>query len=156
MLMPMSQVASNTKLETPEGPVTAKTVLKSPTAVMTRTDEGTVRFAMTTPGEVTEKVAVLAVTLDNGRSFRVGPEQMLLKKGMTPVAAKDLRAGDRLESPFAFPAGYVYQTDAGDAVESDGCIGVRSIEAAGVSDVHALTVERTGRFAFSAGALGVA
>jgi hypothetical protein len=152
----MSEIAHNTKLETPEGPITVKTVLKTPTAVMTRNDDGSVRFAMTTPGPVKEKQAVLAITLDNGHSFRVGPGQLLLKKGMIPVSAVDVRAGDRLESVFSFPAGYKYKTDAGEEIESDGCIGVRSIEAAGVADVHALAVERTGRFAFSAGALGVA
>ncbi len=152
----MSEIAFNTKLETPEGPFTVKTVLKSPTAVMTRTDSGEVRFAMAKPGEVTENQAVLAIVLENGRSLRVGAAQVLLKKGMVEVAAKDLKAGDRLETVFSFPAGYVYKTDAGDEVESDGCVAVRSVGPGGEADVHSLSVDLTGRFAFSSGVLGVA
>jgi hypothetical protein len=152
----MSAIAADTKLETPEGPITAKTVLKSPTAVMTRTDDGAIRFAMTTPGELTPSQPVLRIALENGKSFVVGRAQTLLRKGMEPVAASDLRAGDRLEAVFVFPAGYVYKTDAGAEVESDGMIGVVSVEPAGEADVYAVVVERTGRFAFSAGALGVA
>lgn len=152
----MSAVAANTKLETPEGPITVKTVLKSPTAVMTRTDDGAIRFAMTTPRGMSASQPVLRIVLENGKSFTVGAAQSLLKQGMQPVAAADLRPGDRLESVFVFPAGYVYKTDAGDQVESDGLIGVVAVEAAGEADVYELKVERTGRFAFSAGPLGVA
>ncbi len=152
----MSQIAYNTKLETPEGPFTVKTVLKSPTAVMTRADDGTVRFVMSKMGEVSEKQAVLALTLENGRSLRVGPEQVLLKKGMVEVAAKDLKAGDRLEAVFTFPDGYTYKSDTGDEIESDGCVGISAIGAGGEADIYSLTIERTGRFAFSAGVIGVA
>ena len=152
----MSAIAADTKLETPEGPITVKTVLKTPTAVMTRTDDGAIRFAMTTPGAMTSSQPVLRIVLENGKSFSVGAAQSLLKQGMEPVAAADLRAGDRLEAVFVFPAGYVYKTDTGDRRESDGMIGVVSVEAAGETDVYAMKVERTGRFAFSAGPLGVA
>jgi len=152
----MSQIAFNTKVETPEGPFTIKTVLKSPTAVMTRTDDGQVRFAMSEPGEVTEGQKVLAIALDNGKSFGVGPDQLVLKKGMEAVAAKDLAVGDRLESVFAFPAGYTYKTDGGEEVESDGTVGVTKIGDGGEAEVHAISVPMTGRFAFSCGVLGVA
>ncbi len=152
----MSQIAFNTKLETPEGPFTVKTVLKSPTAVMTRTDDGEVRFAMSKPAGVDEKQAVLAIKLDNGRSLRVGPEQVLLKQGGAEIAAQDVSVGDRLETVFGFPAGYTYKTDAGDEVESDGCVGVVSVGPGGEADLYSLTVDMTGRFAFSAGVIGVA
>ncbi len=152
----MSQIAHNTKVETPEGPFTIKTVLKSPTAVMTRTDEGKVRFAISKSGAVTDGQAVLKITLEDGKSFRVGPEQVLLKSGMQEVNAANVKAGDELESVFAFPAGYAYKTDAGDEVESTGTIKVRSVEEDGEADLYEIVVERTGRFAFSAGVLGVA
>lgn len=152
----MSEIAYNTKVETPEGPITIKTVLRTPTAVMTRQDDGTIRFALTNPGEMTEKQPVLVITLENGRSLRVGPGQVLLKKGMVAVAARDLKPGDRLENVFAFPAGYAYETDTGENVESDGAVGVTMIEPGGEADIYSMTVERTGRFVFSAGVLGVA
>ncbi len=152
----MSAIAATTKLETPEGPITAKTVLGSPTSVMTRTDDGAIRFAMTTPGEMTPAQPVLKVSLENGKSFVVGRTQLVLRRGMEPVAAADLRPGDRLEAVFVFPAGYIYKTAAGAEVESDGMIGVVAVEPSGEADVYAMKVVRTGRFAFSAGALGVA
>jgi hypothetical protein len=37
-------IAADTKLETPEGPLTVKTVAASPTSVMTRPDDGQVRL----------------------------------------------------------------------------------------------------------------
>lgn len=152
----MSSVAANTKLETPEGPITVKTVLKSPTAVMTRSDDGVVRFALSAPGAMRPAQPVLRIALDNGRSLVVGADQLLLGAGMQPVAACELRPGDRLESVFAFPVGYVYRSDAGDTVQSDGMVGVRTVDAAGEADVYSLSVQLTGRFAFSAGVLGVA
>ncbi len=152
----MSEIAFNTKIETPEGPFTAKTVLKTPTAVMTRTDEGAVRFAMSKLEGVSERQQVLAIGLDNGRSLRVGAQQILLAAGMREVRAGDLKPGDALEYAFAFPAGYTYKTDDGEERRSDGMVRVTSVEPAGEADVYSLSVERTGRFVFSAGALGVA
>jgi hypothetical protein len=150
-------IAADTKLETPEGPLTVKTVLKSPTAVMTRTDEGAVRFAMSSGATVVgESLPVLRIVLDNGRSLRVGADQVLFAAGMREVAAGELRSGDRLESVFSFPKGYAYKTDAGEERVSDGAVGVTAVEPGGEAEVHRLTVARTGRFVFSAGVLGKA
>ena len=152
----MSAVAFDTKLETPEGPFTAKTVLKTPTAVMTRTDDGLVRFAMSKLEEISEQREVLEITLENGRKVRVGPDQVLLAKGMQAVRAGGIAAGDELEHVFAFPVGYVYKNDGGEEVVSTGTIKVRSVEPGGSADTYTLSVERTGRFVFSAGILGQA
>ena len=57
---------------------------------------------------------------------------------------------------FAFPAGYTYKTDAGEEIESDGTVEVTSVSPGGEADIYSLTVELTGRFAFSSGVLGVA
>ena len=40
-------VAANTKLETPEGPITVATLARTPASVLTRTDDDQVRFALT-------------------------------------------------------------------------------------------------------------
>jgi hypothetical protein len=150
-------IAADTKLETPEGPITAKTVLKSPTAVMTRTDERVLHFAMTSGARlVGESLPVLRITLDSGLSLRVGPEQVLFALGMREVAAADLRPGDRLECVFSFPPGYAYKTDGGEERVSDGAVAVVAVEPAGAAEVRGLRVERTGRFVFSAGVLGKA
>src|SRR5262249_41409108 len=99
-------IPADTKLETPEGPLTVKTVGASPTSVMTRTDDGMVRFAMSSEvRKVAEAQPVLRVTLDNGRALRVGAAQILLTHELREVTAGDLHAGDALLNAFAFPVG---------------------------------------------------
>jgi hypothetical protein len=150
-------IASDTKLETPEGPLTVKTVGNSPTAVMTRTDEGLVRFAMSSEvRKVAEAQPVLRIVLDNGRALRVGAEQRLFDHAMEPRRVGDLQAGDALVSAFAFPAGYEYVTDDGETVRSNGSVKIVSIEAGGEADLYSLKIALTGRFVFSSGVIGAA
>jgi hypothetical protein len=151
-------IAADTKLETPEGPLTIKTVGGSPTSVMTRTDDGLVRFAMSTDvHKVAEARPVLRIVLDNGRAFRVGADQILLA-GPEPheVRAGDLRAGDALLGAFVFPLGYAYRTDAGEERLSQGTVAVTAVEPSGEADIYSLKVPRTGRFVFASGAIGKA
>ncbi|MGH7789209.1 MAG: hypothetical protein ACRERC_20230 [Candidatus Binatia bacterium] len=148
-------IAFDTKLETPEGPFTVKTVGNSPTAVMTRTDDGATRFAMTVDVcRIAEAQPVLRITLDNGRALRVGGEQILFGAEMRELRAADLQAGDQLLSQFAFPVGYEYLTDAGEARVSDGTVAVTAVAAGGEADLYSLKVPRSGRFVFAAGVLG--
>jgi len=150
-------IAADTKLETPEGPLTVKTVGASPTAVMTRTDDGTVRFAMTTAvRKVADVQPVLRITLENGRALRVGAEQILFAQDLRPVRAADVRAGDELANAFVFPAGYEYRTDDGQPRTSNGALQVKAIEPAGEADLYSLKVVRTGCFVFSSGVIGKA
>jgi hypothetical protein len=150
-------IAADTKLETPEGPLTVKTVGASPTSVMTRTDEGTVRFAMTTDvHRVGEAQPVLRITLENGRALRVGPEQVLLTHELREVSARELRVGDELLNAFSFPVGYEYRTDDDQVRASNGAVKVARIEPAGDADLYSLKVARTGRFVFSSGVIGKA
>jgi hypothetical protein len=150
-------VAADTKLETPEGPLTIKTVGVSPTSVMTRNDDGSIRFAMSTGvRKVAEAQLVLRIALENGRALRVGPEQILLKEGMQEARAADLRAGDELLNAFAFPRGYDYRTDDGQMRTSTGTVKVISVGPGGEADLYSLKVVRTGRFVFSSGVIGKA
>lgn len=150
-------VAVNTKLETPEGPLTMRTVAKTPCSVMTRTDEGEVRFHMTRGARVLgEALPTLRITLEDGLSLRVGEAQILFKEGMQEVPAAEIRPGDQLMSAFAFPPGYVYRTDDGQERTSQGTVGVRSVEPADPAELYSFRVNRTGRFVFSAGVLGKA
>jgi hypothetical protein len=150
-------IAADTKLETPEGPLTVKTVGASPTAVMTRTDEGAVRFAMTTEvRKVAEAQPVLRITLENGRALRVGPDQVLLAPDLREVAARELRAGDELLNAFSFPVGYEYRADDDQVRASNGGVKVARVEPAGDADLYSLKVARTGRFVFSSGVIGKA
>lgn len=150
-------IAADTKLETPEGPLTIKTVGASPTSVMTRTDDGAIRFALSSEvRKVAEAQPVLRIALENGRALRVGPEQVLLARGMQEVRAADLRAGDELLNAFAFPDGYEYKTDDGQTRTSNGSVAVTAVEPGGEADLYSLRVSRTGRFVFSSGVIGKA
>jgi len=150
-------IASDTKLETPEGPLTIKTVGTSPTAVMTRTDDGMVRFAMTTEVRALGAAQpVLRIALENGRALRVAPEQILFAPDLREVRAADLRAGDELLNAFAFPVGYEYRADDGQPRTSNGAVAVTAVEPAGKAELYTLRVARTGRFVFSSGVIGKA
>jgi hypothetical protein len=150
-------VAADTKLETPEGPLTVKTVGASPTAVMTRTDDGLVHFAMSADvRKVADAQPVLRLVLDNGRALRVGAEQRLLGHGLELLRAGALRPGDELLNAFAFPAGYEYRTDEGETVRSNGTVKIVSVEPAGDADLYSLRIALTGRFIFSSGVIGAA
>ena len=150
-------IPTTTKLETPEGPLTIATIARSPVSVMTRTDDGEIRFAMTREARKIEAAQpVLRITLAGGRAFRVGSGQILLKKGMEEIRARDLQPGDQLETVFTFPEGYVYKTDDGEEVTSTGAIRVETVESEGEADAYSLRVHQIGRFAFSAGVLGKA
>jgi hypothetical protein len=149
-------VAADTKLETPEGPLTVKTVGNAPTPVMTRGDDGAVRFAMTSDVQlVAVAQPVLRIALANGRALRVGAAQLLLGPGGAPRPAGELQVGDPLLNAFAFPVGYEYRTDDGQTRVSDGCVAVAAIGAGGDADVYALRVAHNGRFVFSAGVIGL-
>ena len=150
-------VAADTKLETPEGPLTIKTVGASPTSVMTRTDDGAVRFAMSTDvRKVADAQPVLRIALENGRALRVGLQQILLMPSLEEMRAEDLRVGDELLNAFAFPPGYEYRADDGRTCVSHGTLTVTAIEAGGEADLYSLKVPRTGRFVFGSGVIGKA
>jgi hypothetical protein len=150
-------VAADTKLETPEGPLTIKTVGASPTSVMTRTDDGAVRFAMSTDvRKLADAQPVLRIALENGRALRVGPQQILLKADQEEARAADLRPGDALLNAFAFPPGYEYRADDGQTRTSNGTVTVTAVEPGGEADLYTLKVARTGRFVFSSGVIGKA
>jgi hypothetical protein len=155
MTEPVCAVPLDTKLETPEGPLTAATVMKTPTSVMTRTNDGKVRFAMTGQAKKSEGGRpAIRITLANGRTLRVGGEQILFRRGMLEVRAREVKVGDELESVFVFPEGYEYRTDDGREVRSSGAVAVSAVDAAGEADVCSFRVHLTGRFVFGAGVLG--
>lgn len=148
-------LAADTKLETPEGPLTVKTVGASPTPVMVRGADGRVRFAMSRDVRVVASAQpVLRIALDNGRGLRLGGEQVLLGPDGVARRAGDLAAGDALLSAFAFPVGYAYRTDAGETRISDGCVAVTAVAAGGTADLYSLAVPSDTPFVFSCGLLG--
>jgi hypothetical protein len=150
-------VAADTKVETPEGPLTIRSLASKAAPVMTRTPDGEVRFAMLKEVRKLEGARpVLRITLENGLSFRVAASQVLLKKSFVEARADALRAGDELQPLYSFPEGYVFRSDDGEERTSRGSLAVQAIAEDGEADVYSFRVNRTGVFALSAGVLGKA
>ena len=85
-------VAADTKVETPEGGLTIKSLAGKAVAVFTRDGDGRVRFRMMLDiRKSAEQQPVLKITLENEMSFRVGPEQVLFKQGMVEARAAALK-----------------------------------------------------------------
>ncbi|MBX3027113.1 hypothetical protein KF840_19600 [bacterium] len=147
-------LAADTKLETPEGPLTVKTVGASPTPVMVRID-GRNRFAMSRDVRlVAAAQPVLRIALENGRALRLGADQVLLGPAGSERRAGDLQAGDALLCAFAFPVGYAYRTDDGEARVSDGCVSVASIADGGSADLYSLAVGSGAPLVLACGLVG--
>ena len=151
-------VAADTKVETPEGGLTIKSLAGKAVAVFTRDGDGRVRFRMMVDiNKVAEQQPVLKIALENGLSFRVAPEQVLFKKGMVEARADALRVGDALVPAFHFPEGYRFRDD-GSGAERDSAASLRvtAVEPAGTADIYSFCVNKTGCFFLSAGVLGKA
>ena len=123
-------------------------------AVLTRSESGQHIFRLMKHVEKAgEQQPVLKFTLENGLSFRVGPDQVLFKAGMVEARAADIVAGDALAAAFHFPAGYVFRDDHGNQVTSAGALRVAAIDTTGRADLYRLAVNQTGTFFLSAGVL---
>jgi hypothetical protein len=154
MSEPVCGLAAETKVETPEGAMTIRSVAGKNVSVFTR-EEGRVRFRrMLDVRKVAEQQPVLELTLETGESFRVAPEQVLYKKGMIECRADQLRAGDELEPAFHYPELYEFKDDSSGAMEVSGAsLRVTAVGNGGVADVFTLSVNQTGCFFVSAGVL---
>jgi hypothetical protein len=148
-------LAAETKVETPEGAMVIRTVAGKSIAVFSREPLGRVRFRMMqNVRKVGEQQPVLKLTLQNGQSFRVAPQQVLFKKGLVECRADAVHVGDALEPAFTYPQGYQFRSDT-EGVEraSDASLHITQIEAAGNADIYSLGVHQTGCFFLSAGVL---
>lgn len=154
MSRPVCALAADTKVETPEGAMAIRAVAGKAIAVFTRELSGRVRFRMMlNVRKVGDEQPVLRVTLENRHAFRVGPEQVLFKKGMVECRADALQIGDELEPAFHFPAGYQFRDDAGTSTTSSASLHITAVEPGGVAEIYSLSVNQTGCFYLTAGAL---
>jgi len=147
-------VAADTKVETPEGSMTIRVCAGKAIPVLSRNAESAVLFRMMQDvRKVADVHPVLRITLENGDSFRVAPEQVLFQADMRPVAASAIKPGTPLMPAFHYPPGYQFNTDGGDERVSDRALKVVRIEPAGTAEVYALGVNQTGCFFLAAGVL---
>lgn len=147
-------IAADTKLETPEGSLTVKSLAAKAAPVFT-IEDGHVRFRMFTDARViADSAPALGITLENGATFRVGPEQVLFRKGMEPTRAADLQSGDELVPMFSYVDGYTYRDDgSGEDAVSRAALTVTRVEPAGEATLYAFRVRVSGRFFVAAGVL---
>lgn len=147
-------VAADTKLETPEGSLTVKSLAAKPAPVFT-IEDGRVRFRMLTDAcLIAESAPVLGITLENGATFRVAPEQVLFRKGMEPAPASALRVDDELVPMFGYVEGYSYRDDvSGEDAVSRASLRVTRVEPAGEAPLYAFRVRVSGCFFVAAGVL---
>ena len=149
-----SAIAADTKVETPEGAMTIRAAAGQAIAVLTKaTDDKRLFRLMNDVQKIADGQPVLRITLENGLSFRVGPDQILFAHGMVERRAGDLTAGTALESAFHFPAGHRYKDAQGNERVSTGAWQVTGVEPAGSADTYRLRVHQTGTFFVSAGVL---
>src|SRR5262249_5611157 len=141
-------IAADTKVETPEGALTIKSLAGKAVPVFTRNGEGRVRFRMMFDiTKVATAQPVLKITLENGMSFRVAPGQVLFKMGMIETRADALRGGDALVPAFHFPEGYAFRDDdSGAERASTASLQVTAVEPGGAADIYTLGVNKTGCF----------
>ena len=132
-----------------------RTVAGKAIAVFTRDAARRMRFRMMhNVRKLLEQQPVLKLTLENGRSVRVAPAQVLFKKGMIACRADAVSPGDELECAFHFPAGYEFADDRAQMRRtSSGCLRVTAIEPAGTADLYALSVHASQCLMLSAGVL---
>lgn len=154
MSEPTCGIAADTKLETPEGPLTMKGLANKPAPVFTLEGER-VRFRMLKePRLLAEAQPVLRIAFSNGSSARVAPGQLFFRKGMAATRAADLQPGDALVPLFSYREGYEYLDDlTQQATVSDAAFHVASVEAAGTADLYTFEVNVSGCFFLAAGVL---
>ncbi len=148
-------VAWDTRLESPDGPLSVKAYVGKAIPVFTRDPSGRIRFRMVVNArKVADAQPVLRIDLENGQSFRVGADQIVYDKDMSERRAGDLRVDDELMPAFHYLEGYEYRDDpSGERVRSRGTLRVTAIEPDGTADLYSLGVRRSDSFVVSAGVL---
>lgn len=147
-------IAGDTKLETPEGPLTVKSLAAKPAPVLTR-ESGRVRFRRLLVAELRSAAQpTVRISLMGGGSFRAGPEQVVVLADGGDKRASELSSGDLLCAAFTYPEGYTFRV-ADEATESVSEAGIRveSVGPGGDADLYRLVVNVSGCFFVAAGVL---
>jgi len=138
-------------VETAEGPVAMSDTPNKGFAVLTRLPDGQLGFRQLIKVLSRDTAPLVRVVLDSGHSVVVAAGHPFFRKGMTPVAAADLKPGDQLETAFRYPDGY-QPTGVPAAPHAYG-VSVRAVESAGDGAVMTGTVRDTHALFLTAGVL---
>ena len=138
-------------VETAEGPVAMADTPNKGFAVLTRLPSGQLGFRQLIKVLSRETAPLVRVVLDSGHSVVAAAGHPFFRTGMSPVAAADLKPGDRLETAFRYPDGY-HPAGVPAAPHAHG-VSVRAVESAGDGAVMTGTVRDTHALFLTAGVL---
>lgn len=148
----MTALAADAQIEAIDGPAAVGPLEGKSMPVLTRFPDGRIGFRMMGKFQKTGPVPVLKVTFENGKSVRVGPEQLFVKKDGATVTAADLRPDDAVAPSWDYRAGY-RPPDLPDRRPADGTLLVKSVSPDGEAEVLGAPVRETGVFFLACGAL---
>jgi len=139
-------------VETAEGPVVMSDTPNKGFAVLTRLPSGQLGFRQLIKLATRGPVPLVRIVLSSGHEVLAGRDHPFYRVGMEPVPAGRLAPGDRLETAYQYPEGYV-PTDlpAGTAISP--AIDVVRVEPAGEGEVMTGTVRDTHAMFLTAGVL---
>jgi hypothetical protein len=140
-------------IETAEGPVAMKDTPNKGFAVLTRLPSGELGFRQLIKVATAGPLPLVRVVLETGHAVVVARGQLFYRQGMESVPAAALAPGDRLETAFHYPTGYVPPDRDPQAPWFDTAIAVRAVEPAGEGEVYAGTVRDAHRLFLTAGVL---
>jgi hypothetical protein len=143
-------LAGDCMIETAEGPVAMAETPGKGFAVLTRLPSGQLGFRQLIKVVAAGPVPLVRVVLDDGHVAVTAAGQIFYRLGMEPVPAGRLVSGDRLETAFKYPEGYVPPDPARPVATS---IAIRAVEPAGEGQVWSGTVRDTHTLFLTAGVL---
>lgn len=146
-------LAADALIEAIDGPVAVGTLEGKSIPVLTRFPDGRIGFRMM--GKFAKAPApapVLKVTFENGKSVRVGMDQVFLKKPATPVKAADLKPGDGIELCWDYRDGY-RPPDLEGRRPADRTLLVESVAPDGEAETFGAPIRETGVFFLHCGAM---
>ena len=137
-------------VESAEGPIPMSETPGKGFAMLTRLPSGQLGFRQLIKVTTVGPVPLVRIVFDTGHAAVTARGQVFFRVGMDPVPAERLAPGDRLETAFTYPDGYV-PPDASRLVSD--AISVRTVEPAGEGQVWTGTVRETHMLFLTAGVL---
>jgi hypothetical protein len=144
-------LAGSALVETAEGPVAMAETAGKGFAVLTRLPSGRLGFRQLIRVSAHGPVDRVRVVLDTGHAVVAAAGHPFYRLGMEAVSAARLVPGDRLETAFRYPEGYV--PPGVDRPSGSPAIAVRAVEPAGAGEVFTGTIRETHVFFLTAGVL---
>ena len=144
-------LAGDCMIETAEGPVAMAETPGKGFAVLTRLPSGQLGFRQLIKVTSAGPVELVRVVLDRGHVIVAARGHLFYRRGMQPVTAAALVAGDLLETAFQYPDGYT-PPDAQVPITNP-TIAVCAVEPAGQGQVFAGTIRDTHVLFLAAGVL---